>query len=277
MSFLLLFIGSVLVVSAAYLLAQNPFFFFRQSYELGLRFWSQWLPLLSILAYGIFFGSALIGVLPSEFHLGYSLTFPQTSVFFGIGLLFLTRLNNLAAALILGYVLYQIVPAAPHSTLGMTLLLSCLTILTLLGDRLVFLADDRKESLMIRIREIAIVLASLLLSAIHLMSLLNVKQFATWIHSSQQVDLNLTVLVALLVLSFLGWCCVALNIQRSLALPVISLPSMVVLWYAANLSPAASIVFFVAIMCFTVGPSIDGVSASRQMLQRSVIPSHPPH
>lgn len=208
----------------------------RRNYYFGIAMWARWLP---VAATGIYLAALAVNLAPiSELEnhtlsLGGVFSTLEIVVLFLVGPLFLTRLGNILAAAAVAYSVERLLAdsgtGAPN--IGLFLVSGAATVVAVLGDKMPWRAAEGPQFLLHRIREIALVALAVSSLGVVAAGLLKVHGFEHWLDARFGTSASDPILLGIMLALFIGWLTVALGMTRHFTIPLLGLPTLLVLAY----------------------------------------------
>ena len=253
-----LFIGSILVALLSVLSAR--FALFKRSYYLGISAWGSWLP---VLATGFYLALLVVNVASSgdladhTLNLGRVLSLTEMIVLLMLGPLFLTRWGNIVSTAVLVYIAQRLSlqsddPLAATNFAASHLVLGALTVVGVLGDKMPWLKGDRVQATSHRLREILLIFVAVGALAVTATGMIKYGGFTRWFNILFGVAVPSAAMLGLLTAVFMAWLSVALGFTRHFMMPLISLPSVLVLAYLTAWPSLLIVVPFVASLALSL-------------------------
>lgn len=208
----------------------------RRNYYAGIAMWARWLP---VAATGIYLATLSVNLAPmaelDQHALALNGVFSTMEIvaLFLVGPLFLTRLGNVLAAAAVAYSVERLLADSGAGTpnVGLFLVSGAATVVAVLGDKMPWRAAEGPQILLHRIREIALVALAVSSLGVVAAGLLKVHGFEKWLDAHFASSLADPILLGILLALFIGWLTVALGMTRHFTIPLLGLPTLLVLAY----------------------------------------------
>lgn len=255
MSTVLWMLGFCAALALIFAIASDRASYFFTSLRSGAMIWAQVFPMVALLIYYYCLTANLVSIpLPHKATLSLASLFSQAelSFFFVAGVALLTRVSSFIALVLTGYTvqrLYFSGAATDQFSIGVAVFAGSLTIITLLCDCLPWVQDSSQKMLGDKMREIFVLIFSFVSMASLFACILKFPEFHSWV-SDQHTALDAKskyILLSILVL-FLGWLTVSIGIARQVIIPILVLPTIVIVNFLTGWSPTILFVFFTAII-----------------------------
>ncbi len=251
-----LFIVGLLLLSIYAVLASR-FSYFRNSAKAGLNIWASLLPTISLIVlafiiivnFGTLSGDAkkILSLRP------YLTTADLVTVAICLPLLAMRLGYIISAAMtlfLLQRILFGFVTTDPGT--GFVILVSCLSCLAVLGDKLPWFDPRRASITAQKFREILIIFSCFSALTIIFTSLIKLPLLSRWL----LVVFNLTpppeAVVGILVVLLSGWMIIALGLTRHILLPFVLLPSLMLVAFVTDWPTYALAITFAVTICLAI-------------------------
>lgn len=235
----------------------------RRGYFEGIMFWSRVAPALAL---GIHLLIITISVVEpgSWLSLRKSLSLREALAAMAFSVFLFSPWVNLAATGVAGFLIYKISGnTAGTQSIAPFMSLSSLLLLAIMGDYLPWIRGRlRTPQRLNRYREVALTMISFSALGMVFATIVKLDPFARWLIGVLGISLSKPVVLGGLCLLLAGWLLVALGIVRHLALPLMGVPSVLVLAFVSN-APQ-----YVLIVPFTMCMTLALVGSDRRLVQR---------
>jgi hypothetical protein len=190
----------------------------------------------------------------TQWSIGRHFSSPELVVMLLAGPMFLTRAGNLIAiaTMIYGATTMLIEPAIQPPSAGLLILFTSLTITAILADRMPWHPRMNFGSLAQQIRNFFFVAICSVSLAFTIIAIIRVKPFGIWIDHLFFYQIPARTLFFALTALLLGWFGVLLGYTRHALLPVLCLPTYLVVTYLTNLPNHVLIVPFAATVALSL-------------------------
>lgn len=263
------FLGMLLVALLSVL--SKRFASLKRSYFLGVTTWGNWLP---VLATGLYLALLVVNLLAAgelanrSLSLGPLLNLFEMTFLLMVGPLFLSRWGNLLATGVLVYFAARLfeqvdaqgAAAAPH------LILAATTIVAVLGDKMPWHPSERSGSGADRVRDFLLMVLSSGALSVLAMGLIRYVGFTRWFNVSFGAALPPMMMLGVLAALLIAWLTIALGITRHFMLPLVTLPTALVLAYVSHWSTLLIIVPFIASLAISLTTADQRAELRRRQL-----------
>ncbi len=238
----------------------NRFAPLKQSYYFGVAAWGNWLP---VLATGLYLALLVVNLASAgdladhALSLGRVLNLFEMIFLLMVGPLFLTRWGNLVAAGVLVYFAERLMmqasdPVAATNFAASHLVLAATTVVAVLGDKMPWLAGDRIQGTAHKLREILLIFLCVGALGVTATGMIKYVGFARWFNGAFGAALPPLMMLGVLTAIFIAWLSVALGFTRHFMMPLVTLPSVLVLAYITAWPSLLMIVPFIASLALSL-------------------------
>lgn len=255
---LLFFLG--LLTIALFSALSRRFEPLKRSYYFGVATWSRWLP---VFATGLYLALIVVNLASGgdladhSLGLGRVLNLFELIFLLMIGPLFLTRWGNAIAAGVLVYFAQRLLlqandPVAAQNVTASHLVLAATTVVAVLGDKMPWLAGDSNQTIAHKLREILLIFLSVAALGVLTTGIIKYAAFTRWISAGFGITMPPTLMLLALIALFAAWLSVALGFTRHFMMPVITLPTALVLASITGWPSLLMVVPFIASLALSL-------------------------
>lgn len=242
----------------------------KRGYYFGIHAWGQWLP---VVATGLYLALLVVNLAALGELADHSLSLSPTLSLFEmifmlmVGPLFLTRWGNVVAAGVLVYfgqkVLLGSADSFARGASAAHLMLAAVTAVAVLGDKMPWLTADTLQTTAQKLREILLLFVAIGALGIVATGVIKYGAFNRWFNVSFGAALPAPAMLGLLTAVFIGWLSIALGLTRHFMMPLVTLPTLLVLAYLTSWPAQLMVVPFTACLALALATA-DRRLASRR-------------
>ena len=241
----------------------------RKIYFSGVSFWSQWMPVLASAAYLGFLASNVTQLKASPLYMGDTFNFVELIGLFLVGPLFLTRVGNILATATLIYCFQHfILDPSSIATAPIFVFTAALTTIAILGDKMPWIPQSSSGPAGAKLRDAMLAVLTLGAMGVLVATVIKIYAFNRWLGDTVGVEISVYITMGLLLSSFMGWLLIALGMSRSIALPILSLPTTIALAFITGWGAYMLVIPFTMCLAFTLTSSERRTASSRRSTYR---------
>jgi hypothetical protein len=244
----------------------------KRSYYFGVNAWGHWLP---VFATGLYLAVLVVNLAAAgeladhTLALGHVLKLFELIFLLMIGPLFLTRWGNAIAALALVYFAQRVLmqaddPLAATNFAAAHLILASTTVVAVLGDKMPWLSGDRVQGTANKLREILLIFLCVGALGVTATGMIKFAGFTRWFNGEFGLGTPAFMMLGILTAMFAAWLSVVLGFTRHFMMPVITLPSTLVLAYITGWPPLLMIVPFIASLALSLATADRRIERTRR-------------
>ena len=231
----------------------------RAHHARAMNNWGKWLPVIAIFGY---FVAILINLantpLDSAFLKVPRLPFKSLELYFllFLGTLFFTRAANVSAIGTLSFtILHSMLHGYSLYERSFFTFVAAQLIIVFLADKAPWFGPSGAHDAGARLRKIGLGLITISAIAVTICGLAKINDFRTWLQTVAGMHSSRIVMTAMLTCMLLGWSSVWIRMLRPFMMPLLILPTLVLLNYLTGCSSSISAVILVITLILSLATS----------------------
>lgn len=209
----------------------------RRIYFLGIAVWSRWIPILAVMTYDCLLVAQVFSGGSNASETSLARLFSSAELLFLLLLtpMLFTRLGNITGIFATFYIAQKFLQVSPSEIPASgIILLGSSTIISVLADRLPWINLRGPSYTAITLRELMIVSLSVITIVAAIMCMAKVEYFCRWLSIGFGVSIQKPAMILLLLGVCIGWISVAVGVTRVMSLPILSIPSLLLILFVTN-------------------------------------------
>ena len=231
----------------------------RAHHTRAVNNWGRWLPVVAVMGYftAILFNLANLPMESVLLKYG-RLPFKSAELYFlfFLGTLFVTRLANLSALGTLSYtVLHSMLHGYGLYERSVFIFMTAQIVIIFLADKAPWAGPNTPHIASRRLRQIGLGILTISAIIVTICGLAKINDFRVWLQTSAGLHTSRILMTAMLTFVLIGWSSVWIRMLRPFMMPLLILPTLLLLNYLTGCSSSVSAIILVVTLILSLATS----------------------